>query len=44
MRLMREMTAELPIYLANSLNSLRLEGQNTTAIETLQQFDWRVSD
>merc|ERR1719482_2196726 len=27
MRLIREVTAELPIYLANSLNSLRLEGQ-----------------
>ncbi|GFY97160.1 pyridoxal-5'-phosphate-dependent enzyme family protein [Actinidia rufa] len=27
MQLIREVTAELPIYLANSLNSLRLEGQ-----------------
>ena len=33
MRLIREVTAELPIYLANSLNSLRLEGQKTAAIE-----------
>jgi len=44
MRLIREVTAELPIYLANSLNSLRLEGQKTAAIEILQQFDWHVPD
>ncbi|XP_074589133.1 threonine synthase, chloroplastic-like [Curcuma longa] len=42
MRLIREVTAALPIYLANSLNSLRLEGQKTAAIEILQQFDWEV--
>ncbi|KAB2613040.1 threonine synthase [Pyrus ussuriensis x Pyrus communis] len=44
MQLIREVTAELPIYLANSLNSLRLEGQKTAAIEILQQFDWEVPD
>ena len=44
MRLIREVTAELPIYLANSLNSLRLEGQKTAAIEILQQFNWEVPD
>eukprot|EP00271_Cylindrocystis_brebissonii_P018899 TRINITY_DN550_c0_g1_i1.p1 TRINITY_DN550_c0_g1~~TRINITY_DN550_c0_g1_i1.p1 ORF type:complete len:534 (-),score=106.23 TRINITY_DN550_c0_g1_i1:1289-2890(-) len=44
MRLIREVTAELPIYLANSLNSLRLEGQKTAAIEICQQFDWDVPD
>ncbi|PIA49947.1 hypothetical protein AQUCO_01300585v1 [Aquilegia coerulea] len=44
MQLIREITAELPIYLANSLNSLRLEGQKTAAIEILQQFDWQVPD
>jgi threonine synthase len=44
MRLIREVTAELPIYLANSLNSLRLEGQKTAAIEILQQFDWQVPE
>ena len=36
------MTAEAPIYLANSMNSLRLEGQKTAAIEILQQFDWQA--
>ncbi|KAF5817887.1 putative threonine synthase [Helianthus annuus] len=44
MRLVREVTSELPIYLANSLNSLRLEGQKMAAIEILQQFDWEVPD
>eukprot|EP00191_Tetraselmis_sp_GSL018_P021165 CAMPEP_0177584136 /NCGR_PEP_ID=MMETSP0419_2-20121207/3727_1 /TAXON_ID=582737 /ORGANISM="Tetraselmis sp., Strain GSL018" /LENGTH=422 /DNA_ID=CAMNT_0019073639 /DNA_START=623 /DNA_END=1889 /DNA_ORIENTATION=- len=44
MRLIREVTAETPIYLANSMNSLRLEGQKTAAIEILQQFDWEVPE
>jgi threonine synthase len=32
------------IYLANSLNSLRIEGQKTVGIEIVQQFDWSVPD
>eukprot|EP00798_Chlamydomonas_sp_ICE-L_P027638 gene27638-7276_t len=44
MRLIKDVTAETPIYLANSMNSLRLEGQKTAAIEILQQFDWQVPD
>jgi threonine synthase len=32
------------IYLANSMNSLRVEGQKTLAIEIVQQFDWEVPD
>nr|QKY14826.1 threonine synthase (THRC) [Polytomella parva] len=44
MRLIRQVTAETPIYLANSMNSLRLEGQKTAAIEILQQFNWQVPD
>src|SRR6185436_10765601 len=31
-------------YLANSMNSLRLEGQKTVAIEIVQQWDWEVPD
>ena len=38
------MTQSSPIYLANSMNSLRLEGQKTAAIEICQQFDWQVPD
>lgn len=44
MKLIKDVTAETPIYLANSMNSLRLEGQKTAAIEILQQFDWQVPD
>ncbi|MCO5548152.1 hypothetical protein L7F22_001610 [Adiantum nelumboides] len=44
MRLIRDVTEQVPIYLANSLNSLRLEGQKTAAIEICQQFDWEVPD
>jgi threonine synthase len=32
------------IYLANSMNSLRVEGQKTVGIEVVQQFDWEVPD
>jgi threonine synthase len=32
------------VYLANSMNSLRLEGQKTVGIEIVQQFDWQVPD
>jgi threonine synthase len=44
MRLIKDVTAACPIYLANSMNSLRLEGQKTAAVEILQQFDWEVPD
>ena len=44
MRLIKDVTAASPIYLANSMNSLRLEGQKTAAIEICQQFDWEVPD
>jgi threonine synthase len=32
------------VYLANSMNALRLEGQKTVAMEIVQQFDWQVPD
>jgi threonine synthase len=35
---------EESIYLANSMNSLRVEGQKTISIEIVQQFDWAVPD
>jgi threonine synthase len=31
-------------YLANSMNSLRIEGQKTVGIEIVQQLDWEVPD
>jgi threonine synthase len=44
MRIVRAVSADQGIYLANSLNSLRIEGQKTVSIEILQQFDWQVPD
>jgi threonine synthase len=44
MELVQKLAREPGIYLANSLNSLRLEGQKTVAVEIVQQFDWQVPD
>jgi threonine synthase len=44
MAIVQKLTNEEGIYLANSMNSLRLEGQKTVAIEIVQQFDWQVPD
>jgi len=44
MAVVQEITKERRIYLANSMNSLRMEGQKTVAIEIVQQFDWEVPD
>ncbi|HEX4947226.1 MAG TPA: threonine synthase [Blastocatellia bacterium] len=44
MRLVRELTKDSPLYLLNSVNPFRLEGQKTIAFELLQQRDWRVPD
>jgi threonine synthase len=44
MRVVRELCTKENLYLANSMNSLRLEGQKTIAIEIVQQFDWEVPD
>lgn len=44
MRIVQEVTADQTIYLANSMNSLRMEGQKTAGIEIVQQFDWEVPD
>ena len=44
MKIVQELTHEKEIYLANSMNSLRIEGQKTVGIEVIQQLDWRVPD
>jgi threonine synthase len=44
MHIVQELTADPTIYLANSMNSLRIEGQKTVGIEIVQQFDWEVPD
>ena len=44
MAIVKQLASEEGIYLANSMNSLRLEGQKTVSIEIVQQFDWEVPD
>lgn len=44
MALVTQLADKEGVYLANSMNSLRLEGQKTVAIEIAQQFDWEVPD
>jgi len=42
MRIVQELADRDGVYLANSMNSLRIEGQKTVAIEMVQQLDWVV--
>ena len=44
MAIVQRLSQEEGVYLANSMNSLRLEGQKTVAIEIVQQWDWEVPD
>lgn len=44
MRVVQALTQDSEIYLANSMNSLRVEGQKTISGEIVQQFDWEVPD
>ncbi len=44
MQIVKAVTADNSIYLANSMNSLRIEGQKTVGIEIVQQFEWQVPD
>jgi len=41
MRLLNEVVQRMPVYLLNSVNPYRLEGQKTAAIELIEQFDWQ---
>lgn len=44
MAIVKQVSREADIYLANSMNSLRVEGQKTISIEIVQQLDWKVPD
>ena len=44
MKLVQEITNRHNIYLLNSMNSIRIEGQKAIGIETLHQLDWEVPD
>jgi threonine synthase len=41
-RVLTELVQRAPIYLLNSVNPYRLEGQKTPAFEILEQCDWQV--
>jgi len=44
MTLVQEVCQKLNIYLLNSINPFRIEGQKAIGFEVLQQLDWRVPD
>src|SRR4029453_17249782 len=44
MEIVKRLAEEEGVYLANSMNSLRIEGQKTVSIEMVQQCDWGVPD
>jgi threonine synthase len=44
MKIVQEVTQDKSLYLANSMNSLRIEGQKTISFELCQQFGWEVPD
>jgi threonine synthase len=43
-RVLTEIVKRAPIYLLNSVNPYRLEGQKTPAFEIAESFDWNVPD
>jgi threonine synthase len=43
-RVLTQIVKEAPIYLLNSVNPYRLEGQKTPAFEIAEAFDWTVPD
>jgi threonine synthase len=44
MRLVRELAEESELYLLNSVNPFRLEGQKAIAIEMMEQLNWTAPD
>lgn len=44
MKIVQRLALDNVVYLANSMNSLRIEGQKTVGIEIVQQLDWQVPD
>lgn len=43
-RVLAEIVEREPVYLLNSVNPYRLEGQKTPAIEIAEQMEWQVPD
>jgi threonine synthase len=44
MRVVRELAEDGSLYLVNSLNPMRVEGQKTVSFEMMEQRGWRVPD
>jgi threonine synthase len=44
MAVVQELARRGLVYLANSMNPLRIEGQKTVSFEIVQQFDWESPD
>jgi threonine synthase len=44
LRLVEEASTELGVYLLNSINPFRIEGQKTIVLEVLQQLSWESPD
>ncbi len=44
LRLAREASEKLGVYLVNSVNAFRIEGQKTIVLELLQQLGWSAPD
>src|SRR5207244_9074455 len=44
MKIVQEITRDTSIYIANTMNSLRVIGKNTISFEIVQQLDWQVPD
>jgi threonine synthase len=42
--LVRQLAKRIGIYLLNSMNPFRIEGQKTIMVEMMDQRDWRVPD
>jgi threonine synthase len=44
LRLLRDVCRRRPLYLLNSVNPIRIEGQKSIGFETLQQLGWQAPD
>ena len=44
MRVVQELAEQSSLYLVNSINPFRIEGQKTVAFELAEQLDWQVPD
>jgi len=44
LKILYEVAKKLSVYVLNSVNPYRLEGQKTVAFELMEQLDWKVPD